>query len=195
MVHVLESLLFSRHYNIATFVQTCAGCDCWYTEIECRWTLSPFTPGPQVEVLSTNDRTVSTRQQLPCDMPALPIHLWYPPSTAGGGDTEERKKLHSYTPYIVSWKSYHWWSSTHLQYLAYDVWYRIKVHPNTPTLMGWCKWKGVVYTYYNSTGRDLPKKLRLLGCATYMYYVNSPAPLRFVCTAHAPIYWNFLNVK
>ena len=139
MVHVLESLLFSRHYNIATFVQTCAGCDCWYTEIECRWTLSPFTPGPQVEVLSTNDRTVSTRQQLPRDMPALPIHLWYPPSTAGGGDTEERKKLHSYTPYIVSLKSYHCWSSTHLQYLAYDVWYRIKVHPNTPTLMGWMK--------------------------------------------------------
>ena len=27
---------------------------------------------------------------------------------------------------------------------------------------GWCKWKGVVYTYYYSTGRDLPQKLAWL---------------------------------
>lgn len=182
-----------RHYNIATVVQTCTGCDCWYTEIECGWTLSPFTPGPQVEVLSTNDRTVSTRQQLPGSMPALPIHLWHPPNTARGGDTEECKKLYSYVPYVVSWKSYHWRKGTHLQHLAHDVWYRVKVHPNTcPPLYGDISGK-VLFTLITTQQAGICPK-SLLGFATYMYHVNSPAPSRYLCTAHAPIYWQSLSV-
>ena len=48
---------------------------------------------------------------------------------------------------------------------------------------GWCKWKGVVYTYYYSTDRGLPEKL------AWLHYLlrELTGALRYTCTAHAPI--------